>query len=141
KGVIVSGLGLLYAATKDVNYLTEGEKTIDGVIAHRTVNGILQENCDKTNSCNHDQQEFKGIFIKHLMYYLDQVNGSGRTGKYASFLAAQSDAVKNFATNQDGDPGSLWYTAPSSSLGTTVSSWSVASGMAAHIAAAKYGGC
>ncbi|KAJ7116113.1 glycoside hydrolase family 76 protein [Mycena crocata] len=141
QGLVVSALGLLYAATGDKTYLTEADKTIEGVKAHLTVNGILIQNCDLTNDCDHNEQEYKGIFLKHLMYYLDHANDPEKTRKYAPFLALQSDAVHINATNSDGDPTSLWFQSGDSGLGRKVSSWSVASGLAAHYAAAKYGNC
>jgi len=57
QGVIASGLGLLYAATGDRNYLTEAEKTLDAVVAKMTSGGILKEVCDDAvqSSCNEDQ--------------------------------------------------------------------------------------
>ncbi|KAJ7167710.1 glycoside hydrolase family 76 protein [Mycena filopes] len=143
QGVIASGLGVLYAATKDANYLTEAEKTIDGVIRTKTLNGVLFENCDldPNNPCDHNNQEYKGIFLKHLMYYLDQANDPARTAKYAPFLAKQSNAVRSIATNGAGDPGSLWCQAPTDALKSITSTWSVASGLAAHYVAAKYSPC
>ncbi|KAJ6514339.1 glycoside hydrolase family 76 protein, partial [Mycena vitilis] len=141
KGVIASGLGVLYAATGETTYLDEAEKTIDGVIRTQTMNGILFGNCDKDDSCDHNNQEYKGIFLKHLMYYLDQANDPARTAKYAPFLAKQSNAVRSMATNGAGDPTSLWHQKPTDALGSSVSTWTVASGLAAHYAAAKYSPC
>jgi len=140
QGVIASGLGVLYTATGDRTYLTEAEKTLDAVVAHMTSGGILKENCDDAarSTCNEDQLIFKGIFTKHLQYYIDQA-GSAARDKYAQFLSVQSSAVYHYGTGLTNEPGSVWY-APNNG-GSFFTPRSIASGLEAHIAAGKYGYC
>jgi hypothetical protein len=107
--VIASGLAALYVArgSTDTSLLDQAEITLDATIAHLTVNNILKESCDNaagTASCNHDQvrtfqravhallapniflqQVFKGIWTKHLQFYLDNA-GASRVAKYSGFL-------------------------------------------------------
>jgi predicted alpha-1,6-mannanase (GH76 family) len=139
QGVIASGLASLYVATGSTNtaLLTQAEITLDATIAHLTQNGILKESCDSATSasCDNDQLIFKGIWTKHLQYYLDLVNDPKRTAKYSSFLGAQYSAVFHYGTNANGDIGSVWY-APSQG-GSIFKSQSSASGLAAINAAAK----
>ncbi|KAG9220596.1 hypothetical protein CCMSSC00406_0003695 [Pleurotus cornucopiae] len=144
QGLVASGLGALSAATGDKALLDEAEITLDATIAHLTTNGILRETCDKdTNegkNCDGDQQIFKGLWTKHLMYYLEFANEPHRAQKYSQFLGAQSAAIHHHATNTtSGDIGSVWYTP--NQAGSIFSYKTVTSGLAAHIAAAKYGAC
>ncbi|KAL4268686.1 Meiotically Up-regulated protein [Pleurotus pulmonarius] len=144
QGLVASGLGALSAATGDKTLLDEAEITLDATIAHLTTNGILRETCDKdTNegkNCDGDQQIFKGLWTKHLMYYLEFANEPHRVQKYSQFLSAQSAAIHHHATNiTSGDIGSVWYTP--NQAGSIFSYKTVTSGLAAHIAAAKYGAC
>jgi len=140
QGVIASGLGVLYAATGNRTYLTEAEKTIDAVVAGMTSGGILKEVCDDVShsTCDEDQLIFKGIFTKHLQYYIDQA-GSAASIKYAAFLGLQSSGVYFYATGSNTEPGSVWY-APNMG-GSIFTPRSIASGLEAHIAAGKYGYC
>jgi predicted alpha-1,6-mannanase (GH76 family) len=142
QGVIASGLASLYVTTGSTNttLLDQAEITLDATIAHLTQNGILKESCDNaaatsSPSCDNDQLIFKGIWTKHLQYYLDLANDPKRTAKYSSFLGAQSSAVYYYGTNANGDIGNVWY-APSQG-GSIFKPQSSASGLAALNAAAK----
>ncbi|KAK7064757.1 Six-hairpin glycosidase [Favolaschia claudopus] len=139
QGVIASGLGALYAVTKDSSLLDEAEITLDAAISLLTDNNILRESCDDAASggatCNNDQQAFK---VTHLQYYLDRVNDPARTAKYSNFLHAQASGVLHFGTDSSNDIGSVWYAEFSGNLFSASSS---SSGLAAHIANAKYGPC
>ncbi|TFK44668.1 glycoside hydrolase family 76 protein [Crucibulum laeve] len=143
QGVIASGLAALSVATGDKSLLDQAEITLDATIAHLTDNNILRESCDNAvgggSVCNQDQQIFKGIWTKHLQFYLDNANDASRTAKYSSFLGSQTSAVLHFGTNANNDVGSVWY-APDQG-GSVFTPKSSASGLAAHVAAAKYGPC
>ncbi|KAK7045586.1 hypothetical protein VNI00_007418 [Paramarasmius palmivorus] len=143
QGVIASGLANLAVATGDKSLLTEAEKTLDATISRLTTNNILRESCDNAASggsvCNQDQQIFKGLWTKHLQFYLDAANDAARTAKYSGFLGSQTSAVFHYGTNAQNDIGSVWY-APNQG-GSIFTPKSSASGLEAHIAAAKYGPC
>ncbi|KAF9458162.1 glycosyl hydrolase family 76-domain-containing protein [Collybia nuda] len=139
QGLFISASGALYRLTGDGKYLDEAEKTLDAVISGMTEHDILREGCDGFG-CNHDAQLFKGCFMKHLMYYLDYAPDNRRY-KYAGFLHAQVSGVEHYATNGNGDPGNIWYEPASSTNNFVVSAWTVSAGLAAHVAAAKWGKC
>jgi len=143
QGVIASGLAALSVATGDKSLLTQAELTLDATIARLSTNNILRESCDDAVRggavCNQDQQIFKGIWTKHLQFYLDNANDPARTAKYSGWLGSQTSAVFHFGTNANGDVGSVWY-APDQG-GSVFTPKTSASGLAAHIAAAKYGPC
>jgi len=105
-----------------------------------TVKGFLKESCDDAthSTCDEDQLIFKGVFTKHLQYYIDQAGDAARA-KYGIFLTVQSVGVYLYATGSDEYPGSVWYARNNG--GSMFSPRSMASGMEAHIAAAKYGIC
>ncbi|KAG6917833.1 hypothetical protein DXG01_000893 [Tephrocybe rancida] len=152
QGVIAAGLASLSAATGDKSLLDQAELTLDATIAHLSTNNILRESCDNAVSggavCNQDQQIFKGIWTKHLQFYLDRANDPARTAKYSGWLGSQTSAVFHFGTNADNLVGSVWY-APNQldkfsdceQGGSIFTPKTDASGLAAHIAAAKYGPC
>ena len=140
QGVVASGLAELYHATGDSSYLTQAEITLDGAIAHKTQNGILKETCDNANptsTCNNDQAMFKGIWMKHLQFYLDRA--PDRVSKYKSFISAQESAVVHYATGSGWAVGNVWYAA--SNGGSLFTAETQTSGIAAHNCAAKYGSC
>ncbi|EJD52539.1 glycoside hydrolase family 76 protein [Auricularia subglabra TFB-10046 SS5] len=142
QGVIASGLGALYVARgrNDPSLLDQAEITLNATIARLTVNNILKESCDdpKSSTCNHDQQLFKGLWMKHLQFYLDNAPAD-RVERFRSFIGSQSSAIFHYGTNANGDIGNVWY-APSQG-GSIFSPESSASGIAGQIAAAKYGPC
>ncbi|KAG8996312.1 hydrolase 76 protein [Tulasnella sp. JGI-2019a] len=143
QGVIASGLAALSVATGDKSLLDIAEVTLDAAFSNLTQGGILKESCDDAaaggSQCNHDQQLFKGLLMKHLQYYLDMANDPVRTAKYAPIIDAQASAVLHYGKNAANDIGSVWY-APDSG-GSVWQPEASASGLAVIVAAAKYGTC
>ncbi|KAH7875347.1 Six-hairpin glycosidase [Lentinula edodes] len=143
QGVIASGLAALYSATKNTTLLDQAEITLDATISLLTDDDILKESCDDALSggsvCDADQQLFKGLWTKHVQYYLDMANDSTRTAKYSPFLGSQTSAVFHYGTDSSNDVGSVWY-APNQG-GSIFTPKTSTSGLEAHVAAAKYGPC
>ncbi|KAJ6499317.1 glycoside hydrolase family 76 protein [Mycena sanguinolenta] len=141
--VPASGFAALYAAAGDSSLLTQAQITLDATISLLTVNNILKESCDNAASggsvCDADQQIFKGIWTKSMQFFLDRANSASLNSKYSSFLGSQSSAVFHFGTDASNDVGSVWY-APNAG-GSIFTPKTSASGLEAHIAAAKYGPC
>ncbi|THG96061.1 hypothetical protein EW026_g5707 [Hermanssonia centrifuga] len=106
QGPILSALGAMANLTGDNSYIDFALTTLDGVVNSpgtpslpqtengnnflEIVNGNLAEWCDGASSstCNNDQQYFKGAFMKHLQYFLDNVNNTVRD-HYAGFVGEQ----------------------------------------------------
>ncbi|EIW75981.1 glycoside hydrolase family 76 protein [Coniophora puteana RWD-64-598 SS2] len=113
QAVVASGLGALYKATGNATLLDVAETSLDATIMSLTDDGILKEACDDavggSTECSHNSQLFKGLWMKHLSYYLTYANDSSRTAKYAQFITAQYDAILQNAMNAQYDIGSVWY--------------------------------
>ncbi|KII92374.1 glycoside hydrolase family 76 protein [Plicaturopsis crispa FD-325 SS-3] len=141
QGVVAAGLGALAHATGDTSYLDLAEVTLDAAASKLTSGGILKESCDDatSSSCDADQQIFKGIWTKHLQYYLDRASDATRSAKYSGILGAQDSGVVHYGTGANWAIGNVWY-APSNG-GSKFTPQSQTSGLAAHIADAKYGPC
>jgi len=144
QGVIASGLAALAVATKNQSLFNQAEITLDATIKRLTApNKVLKESCDDPLAngtvCDIDQQTFKGIWTKHLQYYLTSAANPLATAKYGPFLGLQSAAVLRYATNASLDIGSVWYA--KNEGGSVYNVKSLPSGIAAHVAAAQYGPC
>ncbi|KZP26488.1 glycoside hydrolase family 76 protein [Athelia psychrophila] len=143
QGVIASGLGALSKANGNTSLPVQAEITLDAAISLLTQDNILKESCDDVtsggSSCNADQQIFKGVWAKHLAYYLDAVNSATSEAKYSPFLGSLNSAVTHYGVDADGDCSSTWYAANAG--GGTYTAQSDASGLAAFNAASKYGPC
>ena len=112
--MIASGLAQLAVATGDSSLFDQAEITLAATIRLKTVNNILKETCDSaapTSTCDNDQAMFKGIWMKHLQFYLDWAPAD-RVAKYAGFIGAQESAVVHYATGSGYAVGNVWY-APS----------------------------
>ncbi|KAJ7793358.1 pectate lyase superfamily protein-domain-containing protein [Mycena olivaceomarginata] len=130
QGPILSGMGAMATLTGDQSYIDFALKTVDAVVNAGTVSGLLPqptnvdkhlevvdgnlaEGCDGADdsahsNCDHDQQYYKGAFMKHLQYFLDNANNTVRD-KYAPFVGEQASAVIHFATRSDGQIGEVWF--------------------------------
>ncbi|KAF8987983.1 Six-hairpin glycosidase [Hymenopellis radicata] len=140
--VVASGLSAIYSATGDSSYLDAAQVSIDATIARMESNSILKESCDDASGaseCDADQQLFKGIFMKHLQYFLDTANSATLTAKYAGFINAQASGIVHYATGAGYRVGSVWYAANAG--GSLFTPKSQSSGMAGLVCAAKYANC
>ncbi|KAJ7068787.1 glycoside hydrolase family 76 protein, partial [Mycena amicta] len=108
-------MGAFSILTGEPKYLELALVTLDAVVDVGTASGSLPQSGDRhlevllTNrNCNNDQKYFKGAFMKHLQYFLDNTNNTVRD-KYAGFVGAQASAVIHFGTRADGQIGEVWY--------------------------------
>ncbi|KAJ6577079.1 glycoside hydrolase, partial [Mycena sp. CBHHK59/15] len=147
QGVVISGLAAYYSASTNSTLLDQAEITIDAMFSDSDIstNGILHESCDNPTSygCGTDANSmvFKGLFMKHLQYYIDWANDAtnARYAKYYNNIWAQYSAVFHYATNSDTESGTLWWQPDAG--GSVFNGYSDQSGIDAILAAAKYGGC
>ncbi|KZP26475.1 glycoside hydrolase family 76 protein, partial [Athelia psychrophila] len=81
--------------------------TLDAAISLLAQDNILKESCDDVtsggSSCNADQQIFKGVWAKHLAYYLDAVNSATSEAKYSPFLGSLNSAATHYGLVADED--------------------------------------
>ena len=70
QGVILGGLVELYKATGDTSYLDAAAPIADAVTAPGSPllneNGILVDDCDRSQTCGGDGIQFKGVFNRNL---------------------------------------------------------------------------
>jgi hypothetical protein len=82
QGVILGGLVDLYQIDGGIDLLARAQSIAQSTIQTLTADGILQELCEKDDSCiasdgNDDAEAFKGIFMHYLAYlhaYLNQLD-------------------------------------------------------------------
>ncbi|KAN0090859.1 glycoside hydrolase [Tylopilus felleus] len=144
QAVVSSGLGALYVADGRSNktLLAQAQVSLDATMhSALTDNDILKESCDDAQAggslCDHDQELFKGLWTKHVQYFLDAADDTSITAKYSDFLTSQHVAVHDNAMNATADVGSVWY-APNEG-GSEWGPQPSASGLEAVLSATKYG--
>jgi hypothetical protein len=119
QGVILSGLALLYNATRNSTLIDIAQKIADATIRQLTYpNGILKEPCEP--NCDNDQELFKGIFARHLSYLLPYLTDTVHIQKYTSFL--QQNAISLWTTDRcemDGLFGLFWDNKSSNSCNSS----------------------
>ncbi|KAI0598320.1 glycosyl hydrolase [Biscogniauxia sp. FL1348] len=102
QGVILGGLVELYKATGNGSYLDEAATIATAAISAKSKDGILYEGCEP--DCGSDGAQFKGIFMRNLMY-LQQV---APRDIFKNFILTNADAI--WANNRDasGKLGPTW---------------------------------
>jgi predicted alpha-1,6-mannanase (GH76 family) len=104
QGVVLGGLAVLFDITGDRAYLQQGEAIADATVARLTSPlGILTELCEST-SCNGDQTQFKGIFVR----YLHELYLRGGRRADREFLLANAGSVWDNARNSADQFGLRW---------------------------------
>ena len=131
QGLAIGAAVEMYKATGDSSILATGQRLADSALnSSLVVNGVLTESCDGNASCDDNQKQFKGIFMR----YLSELNGV--TGdRYQSFLDKQADIVWSADRDPFNQLGEVW-TGPSAN----VTDWRTqASGLDALVADGQVG--
>ncbi|HEV2638182.1 MAG TPA: glycoside hydrolase family 76 protein [Actinocrinis sp.] len=115
------GAGLeMYKATGNAADLTEAEHLAQSAIGSTALasNGLLTESCDSpTTTCDDNQKQFKGIFMRYLGNLNDATGGA-----YTSFITAQTSSLWNADRNSLNQFGERW-SGQSPSADPNVSDW------------------
>jgi predicted alpha-1,2-mannosidase len=99
QGVFLGGGLELYRATGDESVLATVRALADAGTTSPVLvkDGILTESCDGTVTCDDNQKQFKGIFVR----YVDDLNRSLDGAPYQEFLDRQAASI--WADDRDGD--------------------------------------
>ncbi|KAK3379423.1 glycoside hydrolase family 76 protein [Lasiosphaeria ovina] len=91
QGVILGASVELYIATQNQSYVVEARKIADAVLSSgaMTRDGVLTEPCEAADTCNNDQQIFKGIFA----YNLAELNSVLSDSPYTAYLAQNAETA------------------------------------------------
>lgn len=99
QGLAIGAFTQLWRSTGETRYLDTARRLADAAMSspRLTRDGVLTESCDiGTASCDDNQKQFKGIFVRHLA---DLADATGSTA-YRAYLAQQADSI----WNTDRDP-------------------------------------
>jgi predicted alpha-1,6-mannanase (GH76 family) len=111
QGVILGGLAALFQITGDRGYLTQGEVIAAAALGGLTAAGILAEPCEAAGrTCNEDQAQFKGIFVRYLYdFWLQdrQFLLADHQPDYRAFILANATSIWNHR-NASGQFGLRW---------------------------------
>lgn len=110
QGTMLSGLAILTKLTGDSAPLELAQRVTDATMrVLRYPDGVLRETCEPKDACNHDQRQFKGIFIRHLQYMLaEDVLPADKASEYQDFIAMNADSAWAKARNDKGIFGDHW---------------------------------
>lgn len=128
QGVILSGLALLYNATRNASLLDIAQKIADATLQRLVYSdAILKEPCEP--NCTNDQKLYKGIFVRHLAYLIPYLTDAAHIQQYRLFL--QQNAASVWTSQHcelDGLFGVIWsnQSATSCELSRNTSSTSAA---------------
>ncbi|KAI5297859.1 nucleoside diphosphate kinase, partial [Ascosphaera pollenicola] len=94
QGVILGAAAELYAYKSDDTYLDLAGKVADATIRTGSTfmhDGILGDNCDTSESCSGDGEEFKGPFVRNLrkLYLQDKKH------QWKEFFETQAKSIWN----------------------------------------------
>ena len=119
QGLAIGAFTELWRSTGDGQYLSTAQRLADAALssAALTRDGVLTESCDTgTNTCDDNQKQFKGVFVRHLSDLADATGSAA----YRTYLTKQADSV----WAADRDPlnrlGERWAGA---GTGTNVQDW------------------
>ena len=112
QGVFVGGINNLYTITGNHSYSDIAIRVANASI-HKLIysNGILKEPCEP--NCDTDQVQFKGIFMRYMMYFFQSRNNTSSSSflMFKQFANLNSNSVfKNDLLTQNGLDyfGLLW---------------------------------
>ena len=107
QGVILGGLVEMYKILGNPSYLQTALNIADAVVNGNLLvkNGILTETCDPSSSCDGDQCQFKGIFMRNLssLYETDTAKTT-----YRDFITRNADSIWLNNRNTSNQFGLKW---------------------------------
>jgi len=92
QGLAIGGAVELWRATGDATLLTSARRLADAAMTSPvlTRDGVLTESCDgATSTCDDNQKQFKGIFMRFLMDLADATGAS----TYRTYAQRQADTI------------------------------------------------
>ncbi|MFJ8001030.1 glycoside hydrolase family 76 protein [Streptomyces sp. NPDC096310] len=98
QGLAIGAFTQLWRSTGSGRYLDTARRLADAAISSPalTTGGVLTESCDLgTRSCDDNQKQFKGIFMRHLS---DLADATG-SASYQAYIRRQADSV--WSTDRD----------------------------------------
>lgn len=119
QGVVLTGLVNLYKITGESHYLKSAHDLAKATLRNMTnSNMVLVEKRCEPDSCSSDAKQFKGVFMRHLMY----LNENSPKNTYKKFMLKNTSAIwdKSMAGGAKA-PGVVWDM-PSEANAATVSS-------------------
>ncbi|MEV7139500.1 glycoside hydrolase family 76 protein [Streptomyces tauricus] len=98
QGLAIGAFTQLWRSTGSTRYLDTAKRLADAAISSPalTRGGVLTESCDLgTASCDDNQKQFKGIFVRHLADLADATDSA----TYTAYVTKQADSI--WATDRD----------------------------------------
>ncbi|WP_330460367.1 glycoside hydrolase family 76 protein [Streptomyces sp. NBC_00820] len=98
QGLAIGAFTELWRSTGQSRYLDTAERLADAAVSspQLTRDGVLTESCDTgSGSCDDNQKQFKGVFVRHLADLADATGSSA----YRAYLTRQADSV--WGTDRD----------------------------------------
>jgi hypothetical protein len=102
QGVILGGLVDLYKCTGDQGVLVQAQAIADAAITKLAPNGVLREPCEP--DCGADGPQFKGIFVRNLVYLYRTVNKP----TYREFILRNADSIWSACRKAANQFGLCW---------------------------------
>ncbi|MFD7708545.1 glycoside hydrolase family 76 protein [Streptomyces sp. NPDC059786] len=107
QGLAIGAFTELWRSTGQARYLDTAKRLADAAMssAQLTRNGVLTESCDTgTASCDDNQKQFKGIFVRH---FADLADATG-SAACAAYLTTQADSLWNTDRDSLNRLGQRW---------------------------------
>jgi len=98
QGLAIGGFTQLWRSTGNSRYLDTAKRLADAAMSSSvlTRGGVLTESCDVgTGSCDDNQKQFKGIFMRH---FADLADATG-SATYRAYVTKQADSI--WSTDRD----------------------------------------
>ena len=119
QGVVLTGLINLYKITGSKSYIKNAEAIAGATLNHMTNDDlILVEPLCEPDDCNADAKQFKGVFMRHLMY----LNQHSSKKEYKFFIQKNIESIWVHSMMFGTVPPGVTWDRPSQANAATVSS-------------------
>ncbi|NIK58160.1 putative alpha-1,6-mannanase (GH76 family) [Kribbella shirazensis] len=89
QGLAIGGALELWRATGDTSRLSTARQLGDAAMSSLSPGGILTESCDPAGTCDDNQKQFKGIFMRYLT---DLADATGEA-PYRTYAQHQAESI------------------------------------------------
>lgn len=112
-GQLLGALSWMHKATGEQKYLDMSIPYFDYAIntfANSNTSGVITEICEPNDSCNRDQQGFKAIFTRNLVYLYRETNNETIRNTIMNIVDTSLNAMVSRSCDKDWNCGGNWTT-------------------------------
>jgi len=109
-GELIGALAWMHKATGNQTYLDMASPFVATSLSKFAPNGVIEELCEPSGTCNRDQQGFKAIYVRNLAYLARETSNQNDINSIKSVIGTTVAAMVQNSCDTSWNCGGNWTT-------------------------------